>query len=73
MTEAPRLETIPDCDHRQRGELRIYRTPSADRLEALYEDGWGNPFWAPLPVVEAPGVISALTADYRPHGLYGGA
>ena len=51
---AKRVEVLPDCVYRQIGGIRIYRTPTKDILECLYEDGWGNPFWGPVPVVEEP-------------------
>jgi hypothetical protein len=53
----PHLESIPDCEHRQVGQVRIYRKHIGDfhedTIEALYADGFDSLFWAPLPIVES--------------------
>lgn len=54
----PRYDRLPDCAWTQTGNLRVYikREPDGfheNILEMLYEDGNGEPFWAPLPKVES--------------------
>jgi hypothetical protein len=55
---AYRVTTLPP-DYAPEGKVRIYRERRdggivVDTLEFLYTDGWGKPFWGPVPIVEAP-------------------
>ena len=60
IKKAPRFGfgEMPDCDHTPTSYLRWYKkTIEGQRipgtyLEQLFLDGFGNPFWAPIPLVK---------------------
>ncbi len=63
----PTYRKMPDCKHHQLGSIRYAGYPVVHKhplivqqdtteyvLEVLFEDGYGNPFWGPIPVVDNP-------------------
>jgi hypothetical protein len=52
----PSHKTMPDCGYGVIGPIREVHISLPDGskeviLQALYEDGWDNPFWGPIPQI----------------------
>lgn len=55
ILRANRHKKMPHCSWRCLGIVRgVIRADGSPYLEMLYEDGWGKPFWGPLPIFHEP-------------------
>jgi hypothetical protein len=57
--DIPRYTVMPDCEYEPTSRIRIVREVTGlpngyarDVLEMMYMNGFGMPFWGPVPIVE---------------------
>lgn len=55
LMKADRFDKMPDCTWTCEGVIRLVYTPTNPGFyEMLYRDGWGKPFWGPIPSLRLP-------------------